>query len=339
MSSDGRPDAFENYCLSLADLYAVSGVAADGLTGFSSATTAFRFGSSSIAHGRSGPQTLTRGQAEIQRSGIDHILIAVNQADTIGDCDGRSLNAEAGTVQFRDLNRPSTTRADRIDTLTILVPRSILPSWLMSRGLHGRTLPVTTPGGRLVASHVKTLYAVAADLTEDEGLAAVEATFVIAERFLGQTGPVTLLQTEAIHRTIRQRVIRLVDARLADGPIEISRIARDIGVSRSSLYRAFESSGGIQALILRRRLDLAYVALRMHAGPRLVIASLAQEYGFSSESVFIRAFRDRFGFRPDKIDPWVEPGRNAMPVPNAQGVYDGAAHEVIMDWLRHRHAT
>ncbi|MGV9006982.1 MAG: helix-turn-helix domain-containing protein [Brevundimonas sp.] len=333
LSSDGRPDAFAGYRRSIADLYDVTDVAGDGVSGFSSRTTAYRFGATSLARGRSVAQTLARGPVQIGRSGIDHISVIINRTRTVGDCDGRDLNAAAGTVQFRDLTRPSTTRAEGIDTLNLIVPRTSLPSWMPGRGLHGLVLPAASAGERLVVSHLQTLFDVAPDLSEDEGAAAVEATFVIAERFMGRPGAVTPLQTEAIHRTLRQRALRFVDTRLSGGPIATAGIARALGVSRSSLYRAFETTGGVQAFILGHRLDRAYVALRMHRGPLPPLAEIAGQHGFTGEAVFVRAFRDRFGFRPDGVPSWGPP---AAPTQGPPGVYDGAAHEVIMDWLRSR---
>mgnify|MGYP003676258433 FL=1 len=331
LSSDGRPDAFDGYRQSIADLYEVTGVAAAGISGFRSRTTAFRFGTGTIARARSAPQTLSRGPDEIRRSGIDHISIIINASRTVGDCDGRDVDASPGSVQFRDLTRPSASRGDDIDCINLLVPRSSLPSWLAGRALHGLILPPESAGG-----HLRTLYDVADDLSEDEGVAALEATFVIAERFLGQAGTVTPLQTEAIHRTIRQRAMRLIDARLAQGPIQTDGIARALGVSRSSLYRAFETTGGVQASILSRRLDLAYVAIRMHHGCLPPLAELAMRHGFTSETGFVRAFQRRFGVRPGGVERWVETERDTTDVSNTRGVYDRAAHEVIMDWLRPR---
>ena len=323
----------------MADLYDVSEVAASGATGFSSCTTAFRFGTGSIAWARSVPQTLTRGPEQIGRSGIDHISVIINRTRTVGDCDGRNLDAAAGTVQFRDLSRPSTSRSEGIDVIKLLVPRTSLPSWLAGRGLHGLVLPAASAGERLVSSHLRTLCDVAADLSEDEGVAAMEATFVIAERFLGKAGAVSPLQTEAIHRTIRQRTMRLIDAQLSRGPVETVWIARALGVSRSSLYRAFETTGGVQASIQRRRLDRAHVAIRMHQGPLVPLAEIAMQQGFTSEAVFIRAFRERFDIRPDEVPRWVATGPGPADRPNAPGVYDRAAHEVIMDWLRARNTV
>jgi AraC-like DNA-binding protein len=340
ISSEKQPDAYESYRATIAELYDVSGVANGGRTGFRSQTTAWRFGAASLARGQSVHQTLSRGPAEIRRSGLDHISIIVNLTDTAGDCDGRDTMAPAGSVQFRDLSRPSATRTRTIDTINLVTPRTSVPSWLLGRKVHGLVLPPDSPGGRLVASHMKTLAEVAGDLTEEEGGAAIEATFVIAERFLGRTGPVSPVHLESIHRTIRQRAMQVFDARAADATLNVNEVALSIGVSRSALYRAFGDMGGVQTYVLHRRLDRAYADLRVNGGGRLAnVEEIAQRYGFGSRPRFDRAFRDRFGFPPADVAPVGFIGRGAPLAANEEGWLDGAAHDIVVDWLRRGEAA
>jgi AraC-like DNA-binding protein len=340
ISSENQPDAYESYRATIADLYEVSGIADGGRTGFHSQTTAWRFGASAFARGRSTPQTLSRTATEIRRSGIDQISIIVNLTDTVGDCDGRETVAPAGSVQFRDLSRPSATRVQSIDTINLVTPRTSVPSWLLGRKVHGLVLPPDSPGGRLVASHLKTLADVAGELTEEEGGAAIEATFVIAERFLGRTGPVAPVHLESIHRTIRLRAMQVFDARAADPSLNVNEVALSIGVSRSALYRAFGDMGGVQTYVLHRRLDRAYADLRVSGGGRLAsIEDIAGRYGFGSRARFDRAFRDRFGFPPTEVAPVGFVGRGAPLAANEEGWLDGAAHDVVVDWLRRGEAA
>lgn len=340
ISSEKQPDAFESYRSTIADFYEVSGVADSGRTGFRSQTTAWRFGATSFARGRSVGQTLSRGANEIRRSGLDQISIIVNLTGTVGDCDGRAIAAEAGSVQFRDLSRPSASRVETIDVINLVTPRTSVPSWLLGRKVHGLVLPSQSPGGRLVSSHLKTLADVAGDLTEEEGVAAVEATFIISERFLGRAGPIAPMHLESIHRTIRQRAMQVFDARASDPSLNVNEVALEIGVSRSALYRAFGDMGGVQTYVLHRRLDRAYADLRISGGGALAnIQAIAERYGFGSRAKFDRAFRERFSFRPLEVAPVGFAGRGAPLAANEEGYLDGAAHDVVIDWLRRSEAA
>lgn len=331
VSSERQPDAFEIYRDSFTELGEVRDVADNGRTGFSSETRAHLFGPSIIARARSSTQTLAREAEHIRRSGIDHISVIVNLTDTIGDCDGQTLRAEPGSVQFRDLSRPSVASMSAINMVTVMVPRAAVPGWLLSRGIHGLVLPGSSAGGRLVASHLLTMTDVADQLGDAEGSAGIEAAFVIAERFLGHQRSVTPGHADAIHRTIRERAMALLDARPPDSKWSAATVAVAIGVSRTSLYRAFETTGGVRTYVLRRRLARAYAALRGRRGLSPSVELIGQRNGFPDRRTFVQAFKGQFGMSPDDVAPSDMRSRS----PAGQTASSARAmHDVLADWIR-----
>lgn len=332
VSSDRQPDAFEIYRDSFNQLGEVRDVAHNGRAGFASQTRAHLFGPSIIARARSSSQTLAREAEHIRRSGIDHISVIVNLTGTTGDCDGRTLQAEAGSVQFRDLSRPSVASMSAIDMVTVMIPRAAVPGWLLSRGIHGLVLPGSSAGGRLVASHLLTLTDVAGELSEAEGSAGIEAAFVIAERFLGHQRSVTPGHADAIHRTIRERAMALLDAQPPDGKWSAATVAVAIGVSRTSLYRAFENTGGVRTYVLRRRLARAYAALRGRRGLSPSVELIGQRNGFPDRRSFVQAFRTQFGLSPDDVAP--SETRLDATVAETEAPTARAMHDVLTDWIR-----
>jgi AraC-like DNA-binding protein len=332
VSSDAQKDAFDIYRDSFVDMCDVRDVADNGRSGFRSRTRAHLFGPAILARARSSGQTLAR-EAEHLRAGLDHINLIVNLTDTVGDCDGRTVRSPAGSVMFRDLRRPSVARTENIDLLTVMVPRAAVPSWLLSQDLHGLVLPGTSAGGKLVVSHLMTLSSVAGELTEMQGLASIEAAFSIAQRFMGDTRPIAPRHLDAIHRGIRERTMALLDAQ----PIEVrwsaDTVARAVGVSRTSLYRAFEQTGGVRAYVVNRRLSRAYSALRGRKGLHPSIEEIGQRNGFPDKRSFVMAFRARFGVGPQDIAPsdFRLHAANDGAEPAAA---DRALHDVIGDWMR-----
>lgn len=332
VSSERQPDAFEIYRDSFLDLGEVRDVANDGRAGFASATRAHLFGPAIIARARSSSQTLAREAEHIRRSGIDHVSVILNLTDTVGECDGQTLRAEAGSVQFRDLSRPSTAAMPGIDMVTLMVPRAAVPSWLLARGIHGLVLPGSSAGGRLVASHLLTMSDVAGELSEAEGTASIEAAFVIAERFLGHQRSVTPGHADAIHRTIRERAMALLDSRQPNEKWSAATLAVAIGVSRTSLYRAFETTGGVRTYVLRRRLARAYAALRGRRGLSPSVELIGQRNGFPDRRSFVQAFQSQFGLSPDDVAP-----SDLRPDVTASGQTEPharAMHDVLADWIR-----
>ncbi|KRE20657.1 hypothetical protein ASE66_07310 [Bosea sp. Root483D1] len=75
------------------------------------------------------------------------------------------------------------------------------------------------------------------------------------------------------------------------------RLARLLAMSRSKLYRLFESSGGVAHFINRERLREAHYRLSSHRFARSIHA-IGNEVGFADHSTFSRAFRREFGYSP-----------------------------------------
>ncbi len=335
MSSDRQTNAFEIYRASMRDLYAIRDVAQTPGDPFWNHTSVFRFGSSVLGRGQSAGQTFERDADRIRRSGLDHVSVVVNLSDGVGDFDGLSTTMGAGSVQFRDLARPSRSRTSEVDILNLICPRDIVPGWLLSRSFHGLTLAGDSAGGRLIASHLATLAMVGHEISEDQGIAAVDATFVIAERFMGGDVRPSPMQNDAIQRTIRRRAIQMFDLALARGQTpDVGQVATAVGVSRSSLYRAFADMGGVQTYLRNRRLDRLYAALRSGEANPKTLGDIARRNGFSSVAVFERDFRARFGLASAEVTP----SRLARTGSSADGTdaarLDFAAHDVFIDWLR-----
>lgn len=333
VSSDDSPDAFEIYRASLLDIYEATEVTGGGRKGFRNQAKVTRFDDSVVGRGRSVGQTFVRTPGTVRASGLDHVMVVVNLAESAGDFDGNNVSSSAASVQFRDLSKPSASRSENIDVVNIIAPRHLVPSWLLGRRFHGLTLPGDSAGGRLVASHLLTLSDVSDQLTEDEGIAAVEATFVIAERFLGQSSAPTPMQTDAIQRTIRRRAIHVFDAASKRREMSVADVAMTIGVSRSSLYRAFEPMGGVLTYVRNRRLARVYAAQRMRTGSSVGLEVLASEHGFASAKQLNAAFRDRFGFGPLEVEAQRE-GRPEGPEQSGLRTLSAAGHDVVIDWLR-----
>lgn len=333
VSSDDQADAFEIYRDSLRDIYEATEVADNGRTGFINKARATRFGASVIGRGRSVAQTFVRTPATVRQSGLDHVSVVVNMTSSAGDFDGHNVSSSAASVQFRDLSKPSSSRSEIIDVVNVMAPRHLVPSWLLGRRFHGLTLPGDSAGGRLVASHLLTLSDVSDQLSEEEGEAAVEAIFVIAERFLGHASEPSPMQTDAIQRTIRRRAVHVFDTLSHRSQPSVEDVAKAIGVSRSSLYRAFEPMGGVLTYVRHRRLARVYAALRIGGPQPVSLDVLATQQGFASAAQLSTAFRERFGFAPQDVSPYT-PTRPRVGGGGPADDRDSAAHDVVIDWLR-----
>lgn len=328
------PDAFERYVFGMADLYEVSGVSDHDRLNFynHSRTTMTDLGA--VGHGRSVRQTLARSPATLRRSDVDGLNLLVNRAAVVGDADGRSILAAPGAVQLRDLSRPVASRLDLVDVTTLIVPRTVAPACLLSRGAHGAIIPPEAPGARLLTAHLTSLEQLSASLTGDEVEAGIQAMLMLAARISGFDLALAPTDVAALQRSVRRLAKAFIEARLAAGDAAIASdaVARAAGVSRTSLYRAFDEEGGVNRYIQDRRLHHARRALRQRSGPTPTIADIAYSYGFASASHFSRQFRARFGYSPSEVEPITPPRDVSMS--------DGPIrHDILVDWLKTLHAA
>ncbi|WP_413989971.1 helix-turn-helix domain-containing protein [Labrys okinawensis] len=74
------------------------------------------------------------------------------------------------------------------------------------------------------------------------------------------------------------------------------RVASQLRISRSKLYRAFEDVGGVTGYIQQQRLHAAHAELASNTDKQ--VQEIAYRYGFNFASDFARAFRRKFGYSP-----------------------------------------
>ena len=323
------PDAFERYLAGMADLYEVSDVSEEDRRNFFNVTRTTLNPSGAIGHGRSVRQTLARGPATLRRSDVDGLNIMINRTAVVGDCDGRPVSAQPGALQFRDMSRRSISRLDSVDVLTVLVPRHLIPRVLLRPDVHGLVLPPDEPGVRLIDAQMNTLIDLAEVLSDAELETGVQALLLVAAHVAGAEVSIEGAELAALQGTVRRAAAEYVEGRIKamDLPINIDAVANAGGVSRATLYRAFDGEGGVNRYIQDRRLHHARSALRRRRGPSPTIAEISHDYGFASPNHFSRLFRARYGYSPSEV--------SGPETPSGISMSNGPMrHDILTEWLK-----
>ncbi|WP_420326186.1 AraC family transcriptional regulator ligand-binding domain-containing protein [Mameliella sp.] len=105
-----------------------------------------------------------------------------------------------------------------------------------------------------------------------------------------------LLDDLATRNTVRSAVEARMLADLHEGTLSMDRVARDLGMSRQTLYRRLKDEGVTFAQVhddLRRRMAMDYLGAR-----KVSVGETAYLLGFSEASAFVRAFRRWTGTSP-----------------------------------------
>jgi len=243
----------------------------------------FERGLSGVIHARIG---------RANTDGFDHIVITLVLAGRVtGSPDSGFHEARAGDIYLTDTLRPSRTEFHNAQVLTASVARTVVGVALGSHaGLHGRVL--TVPENLVLADFMQSL-ARHGDLLRPEVLASLGRAFidvlasatVVAVPGGGEARRKDFVRRETVKRHILDN--------LGHRGLSVESISKATGISRSGLYRLFETEGGIAGLILDRRVEAVRVALDRRSGASL--DELATQFGFSSATAMGRAFSETYG--------------------------------------------
>lgn len=328
VSEVNEPDAREMYRCSLADWHAVSGLKKDDGQSFFTRNTFCKFDGHVIGRGSSTGQVLTRRREEIRRSSLDGFSIVLDLTGMTGDVDGRDVNTPPGSIHFRDLARPSILKVKSLDVVVLTIPREAAPDWLLDGDFHGVSIDGGRAIGKLLAGHLASTAVAAPELSVDDGVVAIEAALVLAERATLNSGRLDSGKSQAIYRSLRGSAVRLIDQGLKNSTFSIGHLTAELGVSRTTLFRAFSPEGGINLYIKLRRLQKARDALIRRVGHRPTVGEIAHACGFVSESHFSRVFREVYGHPPGAT---LE--RDASPSPPWTD-QAGIRYDLVLDWVR-----
>jgi len=231
------------------------------------------------------------------RSFMDHWCVVLAHSCS-PECNLLSLSPpeRQGNLSFRSLAMPFEGQAEDTEVLTLFLPRNFCQEELVDFE-RAHDLEINPELGALLTGYMENLARQLPHISVEhaQGLATATRSLVAAciaprvERSEAAEVPLTSLLIDRARRVVRQNM-----ASPEFGP---ERLARLMAMSRSKLYRLFESTGGVAHFINRERLREAH---RRLASTRdaLSIHVIGNEVGFIDHSTFSRAFRREFGYSP-----------------------------------------
>ncbi|MBB3178752.1 helix-turn-helix domain-containing protein [Variovorax sp. Sphag1AA] len=268
---------------------------------FRSRTHLWNLGPHLLTAGDYTPMISKRSARLVRADQFNHLHLRMNlkRPGARVDADGKRLILAACEPVLTDMTRPSTFDSPGGPGIVVLLPRDALADVLPGgMDLHG-----VVPRGasaHLLVSHLVNVSERLAELTVEEARGVAVATASLLAVSLRATPEALERARPAIEDTLMQQVCKWIDASLRDPALSVSTICRRFKVSRSTLYRLFETRGGVANYIKERRLKRIYAAIVApeHAARQLV--GVAEEFGFANASHFSRSFRQHFGHSPSE---------------------------------------
>jgi AraC-like DNA-binding protein len=288
-------------------------------------TDAWLLGELVVTSGVVGPVRFVRPREKIRLDGVDNLsFLLLRSGFWTGDIDGKMLTAGPGELVMFDLARPYSAEGAGSDHVTVQLPRKAIENEVaVLPDVHG--LVLTHAPGRMLADHFLSMVRHLPDMRMTDVAAVTRATINLI------VGAVTILTEgretpeSANGAALRHRVRRHIDQNLTNPALGPEGICRELAISRSALYRAFEPLGGVAYYIQGRRLEAVHALLSRADGHRR-IADIAYAHGFTNDAHFSTAFRRRYGYTPSDAR---RGATGTVDLPDASG--EAAA---FLDWVR-----
>jgi AraC-like DNA-binding protein len=233
----------------------------------------------------------------IRHSPADHWVVThLHRGTTSIETPRGTIEVQEGQSYIWSLGQVSTTKRSKIDRVDLLLSRDTFRD--IAPLLDAATGSVLdTPLGRFLGDFLQTLLERLPLLLDGD---APHLTVAISKLVAAGVAP-SAARVEAARVLIDvgrlERVRQTVRAHLQSPLLGPQMLCRQVGMSRSNLYRLLESEGGVTSYIQRHRLMEARSRLSDSRNTRSITA-MAHDLCFADLSSFSRAFRAMFDVSP-----------------------------------------
>jgi AraC-like DNA-binding protein len=183
--------------------------------------------------------------------------------------------------------------------LTVYLPCTLHIDPALS--LNGEaTVALNSSKGRVLSNYLLSLARALPTVATEHLPVLNAATCALVQACLSPTSNNSEHSDLSSATAFRERVRRVVRREMSSPEFGPEILGRLLAMSRSKLYRAFESTGGVARFIQQERLSEARRRLA-DISDNASIRVVASETGFLDHSTFSRAFKLRYGSSPSKF--------------------------------------
>ena len=207
------------------------------------------------------------------------------------------LGPGIGRVDMDYAIEPPRIHPHRVEMLTLIIPSSsVQPVVLDMEQFHGGNAAGATLA---LATYIDNLVSLLPSLTSDDAVRVSAMTRALIAAYFAPPNA-SCDPAKCISKPLLfERAQRIVRQHMLSSDFGPEQLCRLLAVSRSKLYRLFESSGGVANFVNSERLNYAHERL---ADPRglSTINKIGADVGFCDHSTFSRVFKRKFGYSPSE---------------------------------------
>ena len=260
----------------------------------------YQVGSTLIGKGGNANVLHKRTRSELAKASDGVVTLRAHLRGTSdAEIGGEHVRMTPGQMTLYDLDRELEAVNHDIYAFNVTIPHSVL-EFDPGRDQAAYSIDRNTAAGRTLLLNLYELF-----VTVESGLTevAAEKTEMFIDLLRG-----LVLDARPDERTLDARRIgtrtaaeRLITVSLTDPGLGAASLQNCLGVSRPTLYRLFEDTGGVRRFIQQRRAQAARDELMASSRRRGLIAEVSHKYCFADQAHFTRVFKAQFGFAPSDL--------------------------------------
>jgi AraC-like DNA-binding protein len=241
-----------------------------------------------------------RDSGHIKRDPVDHWVIsycarAAHSAKTADT----EVRVPAKVPYLWSLGQEFSHDRTNADRLQLFMPRDAFPDIAPLLDVACGSV-LDTPLGHLLGDYMVALERCLPTVTETDFPRITNAVGAMVAAAVAPPERSVAAAKRQIDLGRKERVRQAIRRHLRTPTLGPKNLSRLVGMSRSSLYRLFEDSGGVSQYIRRARL-LEARAVLSNPATTLSISAIAEDLCFADSSSFSRIFKREFGCSPSEI--------------------------------------
>lgn len=241
-----------------------------------------------------------RSRMLIHRDSIDHWVITLTKRGTHKVLAGDIVAEPApGVPLVQSLADPMESERSDYDRVQLYLGRDDFRE-IAAVMDAARDVPLDSPNGRLLAEYLLLLERSLPTLEQGAAQGLKDALRAMVAACIKPTADRIVEAATPIRASRLELVRRAVERRLRVSALDAAMLCKEVGMSRSQLYRLLDGEGGVARYIQSKRLVAAYEELRDGENPK-PISAIAFELCFPDASSFSRMFRRQFGISPSDV--------------------------------------
>jgi AraC-like DNA-binding protein len=269
--------------------------------GFLGKIDSYRFADLTFMDCRTDAVSQSRSAARISadnaRQFVFHVLVEGRIETTTGLYPKRISTQTTPGILALDLAQPMRMERTDCRLLALFLPRELVASVLPEpESIHGNVIQYDSPLTRLIPGYLSALCQTRQPLDANDYYQALRACVLLIAAAFGRHARLTGGARAAARAAVLGTIRRYIEANLNEPDLSPESVLLASQLPRASLYRLFESEGGLATYIRNRRLIQAAEELRKY--PNRAVIEIAYGLGFQSASDFSRAFRRAYDMSP-----------------------------------------